>query len=108
MLVKVEDLRKGDVVILGTASGIFEAKLLRQPQLAKRGAKTTWYGAPRWSTVPCLIRVEKTTRTYIAYNGKSTSYDCFNKVVADGKEYTEEKRIDFTDKQVWLIKRETL
>lgn len=108
MLAKVEDLRKGDVILAGTAKGIFEAKLLRQPKLAKVGSKTTWYGTPRWSTVPCLIREEVHTRTYVNWQGNNTNYDITAAVVANGQEYTREKRIDFTDKQVWIIKRETL
>lgn len=108
MLAKVEDLRKGDVILAGTSKGLFEAKLLRQPKLAKVGSKTTWYGTPRWSTVLCAIREEVHTRTYTNYQGNSTNYNITSTVVADGKEYTREKRIDFTDRQVWIIKREAL
>lgn len=108
MLAKVEDLKKGDVILTSSGKGIFEAKLLRQPMLAKTGRKTTWYGIPRWTTVPCLIREEKITRTYVNWQGNNTNYDYVRAVVANGKEYTREKRIDFTDKQVWIIKREQL
>ncbi len=107
MLVKVEDLRKGDVILAASAKGLYEAKLLRQPALAKVGKKTTWYGIPRWSAVLCAVREETTKRTYSYGSGQTHTYEYTNTVVANDQPYTREKRIDLTDKQFWLIKRET-
>jgi hypothetical protein len=111
MLVKVEDLRKGDVILAGSSKGLYEAKLLRQPVLAKQGSKTTWYGTARWTTVLCAVREETTQQVYnyVDHTGatRSRTYSTISTVVADGKDYTREKRIDLTDKELWLIKRET-
>jgi len=107
MLVRVENLRKGDVILAASAKGIFEAKLLRQPALAKQGSKTTWYGTPRWSSVLCAVREETISRTYTYPGGSNPhTYTYVNTVVAGDKGYTREKRIDLTDKEFWLIKRE--
>jgi len=103
MLATVEDLKKGDTVIIAIGSTLSEVKLLRQPQLAKIGKKTTWYGRPRWSTVPCSVRYEEFTYQ------SSTSAHTWKRtypVIAAGKDYNTEKRVDFTDKTCWIIKRE--
>lgn len=111
MLVRAQDLRKGDVILAATAKGLFEAKLLRQPALAKQGKKTTWYGTARWSTVLCAVREETAQQVYnyVDHTGatRSRTYTTVSTVVADGKDYTREKRIDLTDKEFWLINRET-
>jgi hypothetical protein len=103
MLARIEDLRKGDVVIIASASQLFEAKLVRQPKLAAQGRKLTWDGKPRWTSVLCSIREEVEVVTY--NNGKH-QYTKRILVVANGKPYTRDKRIDFTRRSCWLIKRE--
>lgn len=106
MRATVEDLKKGDVIIVGTSSGIFDAKLLRDPQLAKTGKKTTWGGNPRWTTIPCAVREETITQHYTNYQGKVTPYTTKRRVMSNGKEYNLEKRIDLSEKECWIIKRE--
>ncbi len=106
MRATVGDLKKGDVVLIGSSQGIFDVKLLRDPQLAKTGKKTTWGGQPRWMTILCALREETITQHYTNYQGKVTPYTCTRKVVSDGKDYTTEKRIDFSEKECWIISRE--
>jgi len=107
MLTKVEDLRKGDVVLIGTnGSRLAEVKILRQPQLATTGRLKTWSGVPRWKSVLCAVREEKFTQTYTNGNGSSSVYKYTRTVIANGQDYNTEKRIDFTEKDCWLIKRE--
>ena len=108
MFARVEDLRKGDVVLVGAAKGVFEAKLLRQPCLAKQGKKLTWGGNPRWMGTVCAVREETIKRTYTDYHGNPHSYVFNKEVIANGKEYTKEKRIDFSEAEVWVIKREEI
>jgi len=105
MLAKVEDLRKGDVVLTTCGSVLLEAKLLRQPQLAKLGRKTTWKNTPRWSSVLCAIREESKVYSW----GTGPNLRTWTKtegVIANGREYNREKRIDFTERECWVIKRE--
>jgi len=107
MLTTVEDLRKDDVVLIGGNGGcITEVKLLRQPQKATIGKLKTWYGHDRWKSVLCAVREETYTRTYTSYGGHVSTYNYKRLIVANGQDYNKEKRIDFTGKQVWLIKRE--
>jgi hypothetical protein len=108
MRATVEDLRKGDVVLISTGQGIFDVKLLRQPQLAKVGKKTTWGGKPRWTSVLCAMRIDTITQHYTNYNGKVHTYVMKRKVLSNGRDYNEEKRVDFSEKECWIIKREEL
>jgi hypothetical protein len=109
MLVKVDDLRKGDVILVGiNGSRLAEFKLLRQPMLATTGKKTTWWGLPRWKSVLCAVREEKITRKYTNHQGQSSNYDYTRCVIAEGQPYNREKRLDLTDKDIWLLKREEL
>jgi hypothetical protein len=102
MKVSIEDLKKGDVVITNVGATVAEVKLLRQPQLAKIGSKVTWTGKPRWTSIPCAYRVESETYT----TKWNHTYTKTMAVIADGKEYNKETRIDFSEKVCWLIKRE--
>lgn len=106
MRTRVEDLRKGDVILLPSAKGLYEAKLLRQPVKATQGKLITWWGAPRWRGVMCAVRSETFVRQYTNWSGVSTPYNYTKLVIAGDKEYNKEKRIDLTDMDVWLIKRE--
>lgn len=108
MYARVEDLRKGDVVLVGAAGGLYEAKLLRQPSLAKQGKKLTWGGTPRWKSIPCSVREEVFNKTYTDYKGNPHPYTQKATVIANGKEYNKEKRIDFSEKECWIIKRELI
>lgn len=108
MYATVEDLKKGDVVIIGNSKGIVEAKLLRQPCLAKTGKKLTWGGNPRWTSVLCAVREETINRMYTAHNGQQRPYTFKAEVMANGKDYNKERRVDFSEKEVWIIKREKL
>jgi len=103
MKATIEDLKKGDVVITAIGSVLAEVKILRQPQLAKIGKKVTWYGAPRWMSIPCSIRYETVKHTSTHGHSWTRKYP----VIANGDPYTDEKRIDFTDKKCWIIKRES-
>lgn len=103
MKATIEDLKKGDVVIVNLGSVLAEVKLLRQPQLAKTGKKTNWKGVNRWTSVPCAFREE--TFTYKTSYSNSV-WTQKKPVIANGAEYNVEKRIDFTDKICWIIKRE--
>ena len=102
MKATIEHLRKGDTVLIPIGSVLAEVKLLRQPQLAKIGKKTTWRGNPRWSTVLCALREEKEQNT----TSSGYVWSRVRPVVANGEDYNIEKRIDFTEKVAWIIKRE--
>lgn len=108
MYTTVENLKKGDVVLIASSRGLYEVKLLRQPCLAKQGKKLTWGGTPRWMSIPCAMREEVQNRVYTDYKGNQHPYTFKKEVIANGKEYNKEKRIDFSERECWLIKREEL
>lgn len=102
MKATVEDLRKGDVVLISTGSTLFEAKLLREPRKVIRGKKTTWRGIDKWTSVVCAVREE--TFTY-QYQGNNRTYNYTRPVICNG-DYNKEKRINFTGRDCWILKRE--
>ncbi len=107
MLVKVDNLQKGDVVILTANGTLFEAKLLRQPKHSITKKPLTWRQTQKWCSIPCQVRQESFTFQYgVAPNLRNWTQTRY--VVADGKEYNAEKRINFTDRDCWLIKRENI
>jgi hypothetical protein len=107
MLVTVDQLQKGDVVILCANGSLFEAKLLRQPKHSITKKPLTWRNTQKWCSIPCAVRQETITYNYgIAPNTRP--YSQVRLVVADGQDYNQEKRINFTDRDCWLIKREEL
>jgi len=103
MKATIEDLRKGDTVLISIGSVLSEVKLLRQPQLAKRGKLINWKGSKRWSTVVCAIRIEDDS--YVTPSGYN--YKKLTPVIAAGKEYTEERRVNFNDRVCWILNRES-
>lgn len=106
MYARVEDLKKGDVVLIGSSTGIYDVQLLRTPQRAKLGKLTTWGGRPRWATVPCMVRVAEITHNYTGSGGYTHKYVVKQKVCSNGEPYTDEKRVDFSEKECWILKRE--
>lgn len=109
LVLGVEDLRKGDVVLIANQAEIFEARLKAHPkQLTPRGqgGRThTWYGQRKYSTIPCDIREE--SFTYVRqYN--NSSWTTKKPVIAGDKEYNTTKRIDFTGRKVIVVKREEI
>jgi hypothetical protein len=102
MKVSIEDLHVGDVVLVAASAGLYEAKILRQPRKAKKGRLKTWRGAERWVAVLCAVREE----TFTYHSGTNRQWSYIRPVIADGKEYNKEKRINFTERECWLIKRE--
>ena len=54
-------------------------------------------------SIPCSIRYETVKHTSTHGHSWTRKYP----VIANGDPYTDEKRIDFTDKKCWIIKRES-
>ena len=106
MYARVEDLRKGDVVIICSSSGIYDVKLLRTPQKAKIGKLKTWGGNDRWTSIPCALRIDTITQNYTNHLGKVSTYTTKQKVLSNGRDFNTEKRVDFSEKECWIIKRE--
>jgi len=104
MIIRVEDLRKGDVVLIAANGRLQEAKLLRQPRKPKTGRLKLYNHKDRWVSVPCAMRVEEETITY--GQGRSYTRKFFTTTESGTKEYNLEERVDFSDRDCWLIKSE--
>jgi len=107
MKVTVDQLQKGDVVLITANGTLFEAKLLRQPKHSITKKPLTWRGTQKWCSIPCQVREESTTYQ-VGYPPNTRPWTVVRTVIADGKEYNREKRINFTDRDCWLIKREQI
>lgn len=106
MYAKIEDLRKGDVVLVASSQGIFDAKILRDPKKAKLGRLKTWGGSDRWVTIPCAIRIDTITQYPLGHTGTVRTYSFKKKVLSNGRDFNAEVRLDFSEREVWIIKRE--
>lgn len=106
MLVNVEDLEKGDEVLIGCGGGMRYLKLLNTPKIGKR---KHWHtGNPMYVSVKCLTNVVSTPRNAMRWqNGQRVTtivYD--NKFILSGDNLNTEIRVDFNYKQCWLIKKD--
>jgi hypothetical protein len=68
----------------------------------------TWSGADKWTAIPCSMRIETITQHYTSSNGAIRPYVTKRKVLSNGQGYNEEKRIDFSEKECWILKRELI
>lgn len=113
MEIKIEDLKKGDVVLIGTNGNIKCVKLLRDLRLSK---KLDWKGRQKYRKVLCsqnkYIYPDPYTRNYIDSNGASRTYSHPNNVSIkygmDETGHNQELYIDFNYKNIYLIKHEQL
>lgn len=106
LVLGVEDLRRGDVILIANQAEIFEAKLRNHPKpsMPRGNNRThTWNGHRKFSSIVCDIREEKFT--YQSHYG-GNPYTLTRPVIAQGKDYNATKRIDFTGRKVIVIKRD--
>lgn len=109
MEIKIEDLEKGDLVIIGNAGGIRAVKLLRPMKLAK---KPNWRGDTVYGKVLCSFKETITdvpyTRTYNDYQGNPVTYSgTFRQknYGLDEKDHNQQKYVDFNYRNIYLIKK---
>jgi hypothetical protein len=102
-LIKIEDLRVGDEILISCQSHMKYLKVLDQPRLSL--TKKHWNtGLPLYKSVRCSTRQDVVT-TQNTWNGKS-----YTRTSKEWKVTPEDHNIkisqDFEGKQIWLIKRE--
>lgn len=110
MEIKINELNKGDVVLIGSSSGIKCIKLLRQPKLAK---KADWFGRQAYSTVKCSFQKIETiipyTRTYTDRNGNLQSHGnqnyIHNSFGMNENNHNAEGYVNLNYKNIYLIKK---
>jgi hypothetical protein len=113
MEIKIEDLKKGDVVLIGASGDLKCVKLLRDVKLAK---KPDWRGNTVYSKVLCSFRIIEIsapyTRTYRDYQGNMQTYTNHNNIDRsfglDEHNHNKEAYVDFNYRKIWLIKRDEL
>jgi hypothetical protein len=97
--IKIEDLRVGDEVLIGSSMGLTRVKILRPLKKAK---KPDWYGNIPYSSVKCAVNetIQKYTipRSNYIYTKKFCN-------ISDDAEYNKEKHINFNYKNIYLLKR---
>ena len=100
MEIKVEDLRVGDEVLIGSSLGITRVKILRPLKKAK---KANWKGDIPYSSVKCAYKEKITSYTV---PGRKYTYTSKVGILDDDSKYNKEKYVDFNYRNIWLIKRE--
>ena len=103
VLIKIEDLRVGDEVLIACQSHMKYLKVLDQPRLST--TKKHWStGAPLYKSVRCSTRQEVTT-TQHTWGGKA-----YTRTYKEWKLTPEDHNIkisqDLSDRVIWLVKRE--
>ena len=90
--ITIDELQKGDEVIIHGNGGIQYVKILRPMKLAKN---TNYRGDTYYSRVKCSFK-EHDVR----------SWDRIGTLTGEG--HTKEKYVDFNYRNIWLVKRETI
>ena len=101
MEIKIEDLRQGDEVLIGSSMGLKKVKILRPLRMSK---KPNWRGQHGYSKVMCAMNESINT-----YQIPGRSYNYTEKVtsLADDVDYNTQRYVDFNYRNVWLVKRGT-
>jgi hypothetical protein len=102
-LIKLEDLRIGDEILISCQSYMKYLRVLDQPRLSP--TKKHWStGAPLYKSVRCSTRQEVTT-TQHTWGGKA-----YTRTHKEWKVTPEDHNIkisqDLSGRQIWLVKRE--
>lgn len=95
MLIKIEDLRKGDEILVGRG-GLKYYKLLRDPKLRKGETD-------RYSSVKCSTRAD--ISTYTSTYGANTYTRTYKRWVCSPFEHNAEKYVDLNYGDIWLVKK---
>jgi hypothetical protein len=100
MEIKIEDLRQGDEVLIGSSVGLKKVKILRPLKMSK---KKNWRGDNCYSKVMCGMNESINT---FQIPGRSYNYTERVTSLADDVDYNTQRYVDFNYKNIWLVKRE--
>lgn len=105
-LIEIQDLEKGDEILISCQSFFKYLKVLVKPSISK--TKVHWHtGKPLYGAVRCSTRRDTITHTYTTYDGTQGNYDRHEWIVsAEGHNKTISQ--DLSGRQIWLVKRETI
>ena len=101
MEIKIEDLRQGDEVLIGSSMGLRRVKILRPLKMSK---KKNWRGDDYYSKVMCAMNESINT---FQIPGRSYNYTERVTSLADNVQYNVQRYVDFNYRNIWLLRRET-
>jgi hypothetical protein len=96
MLVKIEELRKGDEILVPAGSTLLYLRLLQDPKISK---KLGWDGAQKYSSIKCSLKVQ--TVEHKNYDGV-LYYRNITECSAEGHNF--EKYYNLNHKTIWRVK----
>ena len=104
-LIEIQDLQVGDEIMISCQSYFKYLKVLTPPALSK--TKVHWSTKqPMYANVRCTARKDVTTRTY-TWNGNTyTRSEKSWGATAEGHNVRISQ--DLNERQIWLVKRETI
>ena len=105
MNINIEDIRKGDELLIGGNSKLRYIRVLETPRLSK---KLDYYGKPKYMSVKLstIEHINSITRSYKDYTGQIKSYVVKNKEwPLTGEGHNKFYSQNLNGKTFWLIKR---
>jgi hypothetical protein len=105
-LIEIQDLQVGDEIMISCQSYFKYLKVLTPPTLSK--TKVHWSTKqPMYSNVRCTTRREDVTKTYTGYQGNTYTRTEKNWIVTS-EDHNMRISQDLNDRQIWLVKKETI
>jgi hypothetical protein len=105
-LIEIQDLQVGDEIMISCQSYFKYLKVLTPPVMSK--TKKHWRsGQPMYANVRCSTRQDVITNTYTGYNGQNYTRTQKTWVVTP-EDHNMRISQDLSDRQIWLVKRETI
>ena len=105
-LIEIEDLRIGDEILIACQAHMKYLRVLDTPRIS--ATKVHWSTkAPLHKAVRCSTRQEVIIKNYTGYNG--TTYSRTEKEwMITPEDHNLRVSVDLSDRQMWLVKRETI
>jgi hypothetical protein len=111
MIIKIEDLKKDDEIMLACGSNFVFAKVIRPPMLRYKKDKVTGvrepvmykYSTPSYhlhSSVKCQVKTKTLSKPSFYSGGKDITWKEYDNSLED---YNDEKYFNLNGRQIWLI-----
>lgn len=104
MLIKIEDVRKGDEILIPCNSSIRYLKVIRPPKPRKKNITKWKTHTSAW----CSSKIEKKDEIIQWNNGTSYAVKRTIRHCAPPEEHNVERYENLNYKTIWLVKREHL
>jgi hypothetical protein len=102
MLVKIEDLKIGDEILIGANSNVMRARVMRDPRPMKTQPSYANPGETFYTSL--LLEVILVAKVY-TYKFANKVHTYTKKTYMCEGEYNHQKRVDLNRKNIWLLEK---